>query len=306
MSMILNMDPMSFPLISSSILHGPKDLRLESRTIRPPNPLEAQIAILATGLCGSDLHYYNHFRNGDIICQEPLTLGHESAGIITQVGSQVKHLRPGDKVALEVGLPCGNCEVCKSGRYNICREMRFRSSAKAFPHAQGTLQERINHPAAFCHKLPESMSLEMGALIEPLSVAIHANRRAQLTSKNGRNVLVFGAGAVGLLVAAVAKMEGCENVVIADIDQGRVDFAVKNGFAHRGFTVPMRRGEGIEEELEIARENAKSIGECSLEVDRTLGQVDAVFAGCGSSLGIFRFFFALGVAPMLDFGLTER
>jgi L-iditol 2-dehydrogenase len=110
------------------------------------------VAVLSTGLCGSDLHYYNHFRNGDIIVREPLTLGHESAGTVVAVGSEVTHLKPGDRVALEVGLPCETCELCGEGRYNICRGMKFRSSAKANPHAQGTLQERINHPAKWCHK----------------------------------------------------------------------------------------------------------------------------------------------------------
>lgn len=111
-----------------------------------------QISIRTTGLCGSDLHYYNHYRNGDIIVREPLSLGHESAGVITRVGDGVTNVKVGDKVALEVGLPCGHCERCQEGRYNICKEMKFRSSAKSFPHAQGTLQDRINHPAAWVHK----------------------------------------------------------------------------------------------------------------------------------------------------------
>jgi len=111
-----------------------------------------QVAVQTTGLCGSDLHYYNHYRNGDIIVQEPLTLGHESAGVVCAVGSQVKDLEVGDKVALEVGLPCMECALCQEGRYNICKKLRFRSSAKSFPHFQGTLQERINHPANMCHK----------------------------------------------------------------------------------------------------------------------------------------------------------
>lgn len=116
-----------------------------------------QVAVRATGLCGSDLHYFNHYRNGDIQVREPLTLGHESSGVVTAVGPGVPAgaaaaLRPGDRVALEVGLPCGECALCAEGRYNICRAMKFRSSAKAFPHAQGTLQDRINHPAKWCHK----------------------------------------------------------------------------------------------------------------------------------------------------------
>ena len=106
----------------------------------------------ATGLCGSDLHYFAHYRNGDILVREPMTLGHESAGVVTGVGAEVSHLRVGDRVALEVGLPCEDCALCKEGRYNICKGMRFRSSAKAFPHFQGTLQERINHPAKWVHK----------------------------------------------------------------------------------------------------------------------------------------------------------
>lgn len=137
----------------------------EERVLEDPGPEELQIIIRSTTLCGSDLHYYHQFRNGDIQVQEPLTLGHEAAGIIAAVGSQVSGRRKsddgwdefniGDRVALEVGIPCGDkkdCEMCKEGRYNICPGMRFRSSAKGLPHSQGTLQERINHPAEWCHK----------------------------------------------------------------------------------------------------------------------------------------------------------
>ncbi|CAN9229888.1 unnamed protein product [Alternaria alternata] len=155
--------------IRASVLHGAKDLRIvcgnnipsslkvltrrqENRSLFPPSPTELQISIRSTGLCGSDLHYYRHYRNGDIIVREPMSLGHESAGVVVDVGSEVSNFKVGDKVALEVGQPCENCDRCKEGRYNICKGMKFRSSAKAFPHAQGTLQDRINHPAAWCHK----------------------------------------------------------------------------------------------------------------------------------------------------------
>lgn len=124
----------------------------ETRTLPPPGATELQISIRATGLCGSDLHYYHHYRNGDIVVQEPLTLGHESAGVVVAVGSEVAGFDIGDKVALEVGQPCEECDRCREGRYNICKRMRFRSSAKSLPHYQGTLQERINHPASWCHK----------------------------------------------------------------------------------------------------------------------------------------------------------
>lgn len=163
-------DQASTTQIRASVLHGAKDLRIvrgqhcttglagtdwcsqETRALFPPGPTDVQVAVRSTGLCGSDLHYYRHYRNGDIIVREPMSLGHESAGVVIAVGSMVKKFAPGDKVALEVGQPCEQCDRCKEGRYNICKEMKFRSSAKAFPHAQGTLQDRINHPAAWCHK----------------------------------------------------------------------------------------------------------------------------------------------------------
>ncbi|KAK7553389.1 chaperonin 10-like protein [Phyllosticta citricarpa] len=264
--------------IRASVLHAPKDLRLEDRTLSTPGPHELQVAVRATGLCGSDLHYYHHYRNGDILVKEPLSLGHESAGVVVAVGSETANFKVGDKVALEVGQPCETCDRCKEGRYNICKAMKFRSSAKAFPHAQGTLQDRINHPAAWCHKLPDNLSLELGALLEPLGVAIHATRRAQLAPLS--KVLVFGAGAVGLLVAAMAKISGA-TVVIADIDAGRVDFAVQNGFAHAAYTVPLKRGKDIEESLEIAKETAAAIGQVKKIAGEEVGEVDAVFECTG-------------------------
>jgi L-iditol 2-dehydrogenase len=115
---------------------------------------ELQIAVKSTGICGSDQHYYNHFANGDILIREPLSLGHESSGIVTSIGSGVPPgtFDIGDRVALEVGKPCEEYSLCKEGRYNICPKMNFRSSAKSFPHYQGTLQEAINAPAKWCHK----------------------------------------------------------------------------------------------------------------------------------------------------------
>ncbi|THY28213.1 sorbitol dehydrogenase-like protein [Aureobasidium pullulans] len=262
-----------------SVLHGAKDLRIEPREVPAPSANEIQVAVHSTGLCGSDLHYYNHNRNGDILVREPLTLGHESSGVVTAVGSSVSNFQPGDRVALEVGVPCDSCHRCEQGRYNICKDMKFRSSAKSFPHFQGTLQGRINHPAKWCHKLPEGMSMELGALLEPLGVAIHAYRRSLM--QPGQTALVFGAGAVGLLAAAVAKTKGAKAIIIADIDAGRVDFAVKNGFAHHGFVVPMKRGKDTDENLAIARETADGIAKVTDESGSAIGEVDVVFECTG-------------------------
>ncbi|GAP82628.1 putative L-iditol 2-dehydrogenase [Rosellinia necatrix] len=222
--------------ISASVLHGPEDLRLETRYISPPVEGELQIAVKSTGICGSDVAYYKNFANGDLCVCEPLSLGHESSGTVVAVGPQVKGFKAGDRVALEVGVPCGRCGICRKGRYNLCRKMRFRSSAKSVPHFQGTLQEKINHPAAWCHKLPDNISFDAAALLEPLSVGIRAVHRANPSP--GSTALVMGAGTVGMLTAAMALQSGCTSVTIADVDAGRVDYAIQRGFATHGFVVP--------------------------------------------------------------------
>lgn len=237
------------------------------------------MTVKSTGLCGSDLHYFSHFRNGDIQVRQPLTLGHESAGVVAAVaqgGSAAAKFAVGDHVALEVGLPCRECKLCLAGRYNICRAMSFRSSAKSFPHAQGTLQEAVAHPAAFVHKLPAGVPLEMGALVEPLSVALHAGDRAAL--QGGEAVLVLGAGAVGLLCCAVAKVRGAGRVVVADINADRVAWAVARGFADDGVVVPMKRPDGVDAKLEFAREVAALVAE---KVGAAEGGVDRTFECTG-------------------------
>ncbi|KAK4180832.1 putative sorbitol dehydrogenase [Triangularia setosa] len=234
--------PMHIPAVSkastinASVLHGPRDLRLEQRHIQEPSIGELQVAIKTTGICGSDVSYYKKFANGDLCACQPLSLGHESSGTVVAIGPHVTGFNIGDRVALEVGIPCGQCTICRQGRYNLCKKMRFRSSAKSFPHFQGTLQDRINHPATWCHKLPENISFDAAALLEPLSVALHAVNRA--TPAPGSSALVLGAGAVGLLTAAMARQSGCSTVTIADVDQGRVNFAITKGFATHGYVVP--------------------------------------------------------------------
>lgn len=127
-------------------------LQQEERTLEEPGVGELQIAVRSTGICGSDVSYYKKFANGDLCALEPLSLGHESSGVVVGIGLQVSGFGLGDRVALEVGVPCDTCSICRKGRYNLCKKLRFRSSAKSYPHYQGTLQERINHPARWCHK----------------------------------------------------------------------------------------------------------------------------------------------------------
>ncbi|KAF5013575.1 hypothetical protein FDECE_435 [Fusarium decemcellulare] len=243
--------------IEAQVLFGPKDLRLISRSINAPGSDEVQVAMRATALCGSDLHYFTHFRNGDIQIKEPLSQGHESAGIIVAVGDEATSeygLQVGDRVALEVGVPCDQCEECLRGAYNVCEKMRFRSSATAFPHFQGTLQERVNHPAKWVHKLPDAITYAQGALLEPLAVAIHSVRKAAATKAS--TCLVIGAGAVGLLCAAVAKAEGYNFVVMADIAENRLRFAKDNGFADATMLIQPKKPQSLEEALQVAKDDA--------------------------------------------------
>ncbi|KAJ0421448.1 chaperonin 10-like protein [Aspergillus carlsbadensis] len=274
---------MSMPSISKGqYLHGPKTLILEERPLPAPAPDEVQIAIRSTTLCGSDVHYYTYNRNGSIQVQEPLCGGHEAAGEIIAVGSEIRGtngLQVGDHVAIESGVACLDCSRCRKGQYNVCPKLRFRSSGASFPHFQGTLQEYVNHPAKWCHKLPASLSFDDGALLEPLSVCIHAVRKARMAK--GDTCLVFGAGAVGLLSAAVAKIEFGSPVVIADIDPGRVDFAVEQGFADVGYIVEPKRGETLEEKFALAKGVAEEIGKLEWPVGGQVGRVNVVLECTG-------------------------
>ncbi|KAF9890383.1 hypothetical protein FE257_006051 [Aspergillus nanangensis] len=288
------------------VLHGAKDLRLESRPIPPPTPNEVQIAIRATGLCGSDLHYYTHGRNGDFVVRAPMCLGHESSGTVTATGAAVTTLQPGDRVALEVGLPCRVCSYCQSGRYNICPAMNFRSSAKVFPHADGTLMERTNHPANMCHKLPGGVSFAGGALVEPLAVCLHAIRRSRPPTKaevalaqeleGPSAALVFGAGAIGLLLAAaLATTQPFGEIVVADIDQARLDIAERLGLGLKTMLIPRAEGAPAKdaphaEQVEFALGNAQKVA----------GELKALVSG---KVGFSRVYDCTGVPACVQAGI---
>lgn len=197
-----------------------------------------------------------HGRNGDFAVRAPLVLGHEAAGVVTAIGAGVNNFTVGQRVAIEAGVFCRTCSYCEKGRYNLCKSMRFCSSAAVYPHADGTLQTRMNHPAYVLHHLPDSCTFEQAALAEPLSVLIHATRRANLTA--GQTVLVFGVGAIGLLACAVAKSMGASRIVAIDINQPRLDFAKDNGFASQVFCLPMAdKAKTSDEQLRRAKETAQ-------------------------------------------------
>lgn len=162
-------------------------------------------------------------RCANFIVKRPMVIGHECAGIIEEVGSEVKSLTVGDRVALEPGISCRRCHLCKSGRYNLCPEMKFFGS----PPTNGSLANKVVHPANLCFKLPDNVSLEEGAMCEPLSVGIHACRRAAVGPET--NVLIMGAGPIGLITLLAARAFGAPRIVIVDVDDRRLSIAKNLG-----------------------------------------------------------------------------
>lgn len=172
------------------------------------------------------MHYWQHGAIGHFVVREPMVLGHESAGTVVSVGSDVTTLKPGDRVALEPGYPCRHCDACLSGHYNLCPEMAFAAT----PPYDGTLTGFWAAPADFCYKLPANVSLREGAMVEPLAVGVHIVKQGGV--KPGDSVVVMGAGPVGLLCAAVARAFGATTVVSVDIVQSKLDFARSIGATH--------------------------------------------------------------------------
>lgn len=210
----------------TAILYSVNDLRLENRPIPKPNRNEVLLRMDKVGICGSDVHYWVNGRIGDFIVKAPMVLGHEAAGIVSQIGEGVSHLKPGDRVAIEPGVPCRICDYCKIGRYNLCPDIIFCAT----PPYDGNLARYYTHAADFCYKLPDHMSTEEGALLEPLSVAVHACRRAGV--QVGHKILICGAGPIGLVNLLTAKAMGASSVLITDISASRLEVAKSLGADH--------------------------------------------------------------------------
>ncbi|XP_028561921.2 sorbitol dehydrogenase isoform X2 [Podarcis muralis] len=177
----------------------------------------------SVGICGSDVHYWTHGRIGDFVVKNPIVLGHEASGTVVEVGSAVTKLKKGDRVAIEPGVPRETDEFCKIGRYNLSPSIFFCAT----PPDDGNLCRYYKHDANFCYKLPDNVTYEEGALIEPLSVGIHACRRAGVTL--GSKVLICGAGPIGLVTLLIAKAMGAAQVVITDLSAPRLGKAKEIG-----------------------------------------------------------------------------
>ena len=196
--------------MQTAVLTEPGEFAIEEREEPTPAADEVLIRMREVGICGSDVHYYEHGHIGGKVVEDPLVLGHESAGEVAAVGESVDDLAPGDRVAIEPGVPCRRCDHCKRGEYHLCPDVTFMGT----PPIDGAFAEYVAWPADFAYDLPESVSLREGALCEPLSVGIHACRRGDVGP--GDTVCITGAGPIGLVMMEVARAVGASDVVVAD------------------------------------------------------------------------------------------
>ena len=206
-----------------AIMTGVGQMDYTQRPIPTPKDNEVLVKLEYVGICGSDLHYYETGAIGSYVVEPPFVLGHEPGGVVVEVGKNVKHLKVGDKVALEPGKTCGQCEFCKTGRYNLCPDVIFFAT----PPVDGVFQEYVAHEAGLCFKLPENVSTMEGALIEPLAVGFHA---ANLGDAHiGQTAVVFGAGCIGLVSMMALKAKGVSRVYVVDIMPKRLEKALELG-----------------------------------------------------------------------------
>ncbi|KAM0450083.1 hypothetical protein ACHAO4_006966 [Trichoderma viride] len=194
-------------------------LKLVEAPVPEPGHGEVLLHVKATGICGSDVHFWKSGRIGSLVFEGDCILGHEAAGVVLKCGEGVTNVVPGDRVAIEPGMPCGECFLCLEGRYNLCEDVKFSG---VYPHA-GTIQRYKIHAAKWLHRLPRNLSFAEGALLEPLSVVLHGIRTAGLNL--GCGTVICGAGPIGLIALAAARASGAHPIVITDIEPRRLQFA---------------------------------------------------------------------------------
>lgn len=210
-------------MMKVAVMNGIGKMGYVEREVPQPADNEVLVKLEYVGICGSDMHYYETGRIGDYVVKPPFVLGHEPGGVVVEVGKDVKHLKIGDRVALEPGKTCGHCEYCKEGKYNLCPDVVFFAT----PPVDGVFQEYVAHEAALCFKLPDNVDTMEGALIEPLAVGFHAANQGGAHA--GQTAVVFGAGCIGLVSMMALKAEGVSKVYVVDIMQKRLDKALELG-----------------------------------------------------------------------------
>ncbi|WP_309570272.1 NAD(P)-dependent alcohol dehydrogenase [Deinococcus sp.] len=249
----------------TSVLTGHRTLGWEQREVASPGPREVRVQVSRIGVCGSDVHYFTHGRIGNFIVEGPLVLGHEVSGVVDAVGEGVTRVKPGDRVALEPGVPCRRCTYCKTGAYNLCPDMTFMAT----PPVDGALSEYVVWPDDFVFPVPSSVSDDAAALLEPLAVGIWAARKGDV--RPGHSVAVLGAGPIGCTTVMAAKAAGATTIIAVDLEDFRLDLARQVGATH---TFNARSGDALAfiRELGAARDG----------MPLSHGGVDVAFETAGS------------------------
>lgn len=228
--------------MKAAVLNKPMEVVIEERPVPEVGPDEVLIKVMAVGVCGSDVHYYETGRIGRFVVEKPIILGHECAGIVAAVGDNVTRFKVGDRVAVEPGVTCGTCEFCKQGRYNLCPDVEFLAT----PPYDGAFAQYFKHRQDFVFPIPDHLSFEEGALIEPFSVGIHAATRANI--RPGSTVAVFGLGPVGLMAVVAAKAFGAGKIIAVDLEDIRIEAARKVGAT---LAINARKSDTIKQILEF-------------------------------------------------------
>lgn len=202
--------------------------KVEIRSVEVPDPQdnEVQVQIEYVGICGSDVHFFEHGCIGTKVVTFPFILGHECSGKIVKIGAGVSGFALNDTVALEPGIPCGRCEFCKDGRYNICPDVEFMAA----PPVNGALAEYINYPSHMVFKLPPNVSSLEGALVEPLAVGMHAAKQGGVMP--GKSVIILGAGCIGLTTLLACRSMGASHIIVTDLYDKRLEKASELGATH--------------------------------------------------------------------------
>lgn len=253
----------------SAVLHATTDLRIEDRPLPVAGPGQVLVRIDAVGVCGSDVHYFEHGRIGRYEVLSPMIVGHESAGYVIDVGDGIDPSRVGELVALEPGIPDRTCSECLAGRYNLCPNVVFLAT----PPVDGSMSQFVAFDASFAHVAPVGITAEQAAMAEPVSVGVWANRRGQVGA--GDRVLVTGAGPIGNFAAQVSRAFGASSVTVSDLNPWRLEVARSMGF-------DARLPDEIEGEFDIAIE-CSGVAPVALSAQRSLARAGRlVLVGMGA------------------------
>lgn len=210
-------------MMKATIMTDIRRIEFTSRPVPTPKPGEVLVKVAYVGICGSDLHYYESGRIGNFIVKPPFVLGHEASGTVVALGEGVTGLSVGTRVTMEPNVTCGECEFCRSGKYNLCPDVSFFAT----PPVDGVFLEYVTHPAKLCFPLPETVSSMQGALVEPLAVGFHAAQQAD--AKSTDTAVVFGAGCIGLVTIMALKRRGISTIYSVDLVDSRLQIAESLG-----------------------------------------------------------------------------